>query len=193
VFERLLQAIARAFGGAGIDYMIIGGQAGLLHGEPRPTKDIDITLGVDLDRLDDVLGASAWSRSSTRTSSRAGRWCCPLATPARRRLGRPRRLLRKTGRDRERDHEHEQAPARPRRTKRTNDEILGHDSPSQTCTADPPCCHGHRVSNKHSAEPTEPQKRAGDHPAIASPAPASYRPRESMSLTGSWRKIIIEI
>lgn len=32
--------------------MVIGGQAVLLYGEPRLTKDIDITLGVGVDRLD---------------------------------------------------------------------------------------------------------------------------------------------
>lgn len=32
--------------------MVIGGQAVLLYGEPRLTKDIDITLGVGLDHLD---------------------------------------------------------------------------------------------------------------------------------------------
>lgn len=31
--------------------MVIGGQAVLLYGEPRLTKDIDITLGVGIDRL----------------------------------------------------------------------------------------------------------------------------------------------
>ncbi len=35
--------------------MIIGGQALLLYAEPRLTRDIDITLGVDLDRFADVL------------------------------------------------------------------------------------------------------------------------------------------
>jgi len=35
--------------------MIIGGQAVLLYGEPRLTRDIDITLGVGPDRLPDVL------------------------------------------------------------------------------------------------------------------------------------------
>jgi hypothetical protein len=35
--------------------MIIGGQAVLLYGEPRLTKDIDITLGINIDRLDDLL------------------------------------------------------------------------------------------------------------------------------------------
>jgi len=35
--------------------MVIGGQAVLLYGEPRLTKDIDITLGVGTDRYDDIL------------------------------------------------------------------------------------------------------------------------------------------
>jgi hypothetical protein len=34
--------------------MVIGGQAVLLYGEPRLTKDIDITLGVGVDRLGDM-------------------------------------------------------------------------------------------------------------------------------------------
>jgi hypothetical protein len=38
--------------------MIIGGQAVLLHGEPRLTGDIDVTVGADVDRLDDVLAAA---------------------------------------------------------------------------------------------------------------------------------------
>jgi hypothetical protein len=38
--------------------MVIGGQAVLLHGEPRFTRDIDITLGADLDALPRVLAAT---------------------------------------------------------------------------------------------------------------------------------------
>lgn len=38
--------------------MLIGGQAVLLHGEPRLTQDVDVTLGAGPDRLDDVLGAA---------------------------------------------------------------------------------------------------------------------------------------
>lgn len=34
--------------------MVIGGQAMLLYGEPRLTKEIDITLGVDLSGLSTV-------------------------------------------------------------------------------------------------------------------------------------------
>jgi len=35
--------------------MIIGGQAVLLYGEPRLTRDIDVTLGVDTDHLEKLL------------------------------------------------------------------------------------------------------------------------------------------
>ena len=53
MFERLLSRLAAALDSAKIPYMIIGGQAVLLYGEPRLTKDIDITLGIndsDIDR-----------------------------------------------------------------------------------------------------------------------------------------------
>jgi len=59
MFERLLERIANALDAAAIPYMVIGGQAVLLYGEPRLTKDIDITLGADLRRLRDVLQAVA--------------------------------------------------------------------------------------------------------------------------------------
>ena len=55
MFTALLEKIALALDEAGIAYMVIGGQAVLLYGEPRLTKDIDITLGASLDRLADVL------------------------------------------------------------------------------------------------------------------------------------------
>jgi predicted nucleotidyltransferase len=35
--------------------MIIGGQAVLMYGEPRFTKDVDITLGVNIDKLNEIL------------------------------------------------------------------------------------------------------------------------------------------
>lgn len=55
MFARLLERLATELEAAGLPYMIIGGQAVLLYGEPRLTRDIDVTLGVDVDRLDDVL------------------------------------------------------------------------------------------------------------------------------------------
>ncbi len=39
---------------ASIPYMVIGGQAVLLYGEPRLTRDIDIILGIGVDGLDRV-------------------------------------------------------------------------------------------------------------------------------------------
>jgi hypothetical protein len=55
MFEDLLARIGRTLPTHNIPYMIIGGQALLLYGEPRLTKDIDITLGAGTDRLPDVL------------------------------------------------------------------------------------------------------------------------------------------
>lgn len=55
MFLELLQKLGRALEGGAIPYMIIGGQAVLVYGEARLTKDIDITLGVFLDRLAEVL------------------------------------------------------------------------------------------------------------------------------------------
>jgi len=43
-----------------IPYMVIGGQAVLLYGEPRLTKDIDITLGVgvrELNKLKETISS----------------------------------------------------------------------------------------------------------------------------------------
>jgi hypothetical protein len=54
MFECLLEKIALALDQAAVPYMVIGGQAVLLHGEPRLTKDIDVTLGVGLDRLQEI-------------------------------------------------------------------------------------------------------------------------------------------
>ncbi len=53
-YNHLLAGIARALDAAGLPYMVIGGQAVLVYGEPRFTRDIDITLGVDIDRLEDL-------------------------------------------------------------------------------------------------------------------------------------------
>jgi len=53
--KNLIKKIAKEFKKNKIDYMIIGGQAVLIYGEPRLTKDIDITIGADIDRYEDVL------------------------------------------------------------------------------------------------------------------------------------------
>jgi len=54
VFERLLKKIALQLKKASVPYMVIGGQAVLLYGEPRLTRDIDIALGMGVDGLDRV-------------------------------------------------------------------------------------------------------------------------------------------
>jgi len=54
VFERLLKKIALQLKKASIPYMIIGGQAVLLYGEPRLTRDIDVTLGIGVNGLEKV-------------------------------------------------------------------------------------------------------------------------------------------
>jgi hypothetical protein len=47
VLAKLMRRVAEALDQAKIPYMIIGGQAVLLYGRPRLTRDIDITLGID--------------------------------------------------------------------------------------------------------------------------------------------------
>jgi hypothetical protein len=54
VFERLLKKVALQLQKASIPYLVIGGQALLLYGEPRLTRDIDITVGIGLDGLGNV-------------------------------------------------------------------------------------------------------------------------------------------
>jgi len=55
MFKQLLESIALGLERLGIPYMVIGGQAVLLYGEPRLTRDIDVTLGTDPSRLLEVL------------------------------------------------------------------------------------------------------------------------------------------
>jgi len=54
VFQKLLEQIAGELSAQSIPYMIIGGQAILLYGEPRLTKDIDIALGIGAEELQRV-------------------------------------------------------------------------------------------------------------------------------------------
>jgi len=54
VFQRLIKKIATALHANKIHYMIVGGQALLLYGEPRLTKDIDITMDLGLESLDNI-------------------------------------------------------------------------------------------------------------------------------------------
>jgi len=54
MFKKLLKKIANELNNNNIPYMVIGGQAVLLYGEPRLTKDIDIALGIGIDGLKDI-------------------------------------------------------------------------------------------------------------------------------------------
>lgn len=55
MFEELISRIGACLKKHNLPYMIIGGQAVLLYGEPRLTRDIDITLGINIDRFNDIL------------------------------------------------------------------------------------------------------------------------------------------
>jgi len=54
MIEELIHKIARHLDENDIPYMIIGGQAVLLYGSPRLTRDIDITLGIDTDKFQSI-------------------------------------------------------------------------------------------------------------------------------------------
>lgn len=55
MFEQVLEQIAQELDRRKIPYMLIGGQAVLLYGEPRLTRDIDVTLGIAPERHREVL------------------------------------------------------------------------------------------------------------------------------------------
>jgi hypothetical protein len=55
MFELILASAARCLAARAIPCRVIGGQAVLVYGEPRLTRDIDITLGVSTERLDWIL------------------------------------------------------------------------------------------------------------------------------------------
>jgi len=57
MFEKILSRVGASLNKHNLPYMIVGGQAVLLYGEPRLTRDIDITLGVNVDHLDQLLKA----------------------------------------------------------------------------------------------------------------------------------------
>ena len=58
-FSGFIARLSRALEEQALPFMLIGGQAVLLHGRPRLTEDIDVTLGVTPDRLPDVLAVSS--------------------------------------------------------------------------------------------------------------------------------------
>ncbi len=51
MIQRLIVKIVKRLDKNKIPYMLIGGQAVLLYGVVRLTEDIDITLGIDIDKL----------------------------------------------------------------------------------------------------------------------------------------------
>jgi predicted nucleotidyltransferase len=53
--EKLIIKICKVLDKNKIPYMIIGGQAVQIYGEPRLTKDIDITIGLDVDLYETLL------------------------------------------------------------------------------------------------------------------------------------------
>lgn len=55
MYKTLLKKIAVQLNKFDIPYMIIGGQAVLYYGEPRFTKDIDVTLGIGVDAIDKII------------------------------------------------------------------------------------------------------------------------------------------
>jgi hypothetical protein len=55
MFARLLARLGAALDHHHVPYMVIGGQAVLLYGEPRLTRDIDITVGLGIEGLDRLL------------------------------------------------------------------------------------------------------------------------------------------
>ncbi|MEK6590679.1 MAG: nucleotidyltransferase [Nitrospinota bacterium] len=58
MFEEILSNIGACLKKYNLPYMIIGGQAVLLYGEPRLTRDIDITLGITIDHLNNILAVA---------------------------------------------------------------------------------------------------------------------------------------
>jgi len=54
LFEKILAKLALTLDEQSIPYMVIGGQAVLLYGEPRLTRDIDVTLGVGVSVLEKI-------------------------------------------------------------------------------------------------------------------------------------------
>ena len=54
MIKELLRTIALALNDAGIPYMVIGGQAVLVHGEARFTRDIDVTIALIPSQIDQL-------------------------------------------------------------------------------------------------------------------------------------------
>lgn len=55
MYKELMAKLSKALSEKEMPYMIIGGHAVILYGEPRFTRDIDITLGAGAERINDIL------------------------------------------------------------------------------------------------------------------------------------------
>lgn len=55
MFDKILARLGATLNKSKLPYMIIGGQAVLLYGEPRLTRDIDITIGLSIGQLGTLL------------------------------------------------------------------------------------------------------------------------------------------
>ena len=55
MFQKLLEKLALSLEKRCIAYMIIGGQAVLVYGEPRLTKDIDIIIDLEPENVSDII------------------------------------------------------------------------------------------------------------------------------------------
>ncbi|HXJ91480.1 MAG TPA: nucleotidyl transferase AbiEii/AbiGii toxin family protein [Terriglobia bacterium] len=58
MLSELLEKLAQGLDARDVPYMVIGGQAVLVYGEPRMTRDIDVTLGIGpegLAKVEDLM------------------------------------------------------------------------------------------------------------------------------------------
>ena len=85
LYEDLLKRIAEALDREKIDYLVIGGQAVLVHGEPRLTRDIDITLTLtpeDLQKLLKIAGEVGLEVLVNDPEEFTGKtWVLPVQSP----------------------------------------------------------------------------------------------------------------
>jgi hypothetical protein len=54
-FDTLMAKVSNALERDAVPYMVIGGQAVVVHGEPRFTRDIDITLGIYTEEMERIF------------------------------------------------------------------------------------------------------------------------------------------
>ena len=62
MFEKTLKKLAASLTKAKVPYMVIGGQAVLVYGEPRFTRDIDVTLGIGTEDINEILAVCKKAR-----------------------------------------------------------------------------------------------------------------------------------